>query len=219
VSGRPLNIAVFASGGGTNFQALLDHQAEQELWRIGLLVMNRDAGARARAEAAGVPVRVIATRDRDADEVSRETLAALEEAQIDVILLSGYLRLLPAEVVACYAGRILNIHPALLPAFGGKGMYGHRVHEAVVASDATESGATVHFVSERYDEGSILGQWRVPVLPDDTADTLAARVLRVEHELYPRAVDHLCTALLEGRTPERMKDEFTPITSNTEEVA
>ncbi len=219
MTGSPLDVAVFASGGGTNFQALLDHRPDPPLWRIRLLVMNRDAGARARAEEAGVPVRIIPTKDRDPDEVCRETLAALDAHDIDVILLSGYLRLLPAEVVSRYAGRILNIHPALLPAFGGKGMYGRRVHEAVVASDATESGATVHFVSERYDEGAILGQGRVPVLPDDDAETLAGRVLAVEHRLYPRAVDHLCAALQEGRAPARMPDEFTPITSNTEDVA
>ena len=206
MTARPLGVAVFASGGGTNFQALLSHQAAQELWRIRVLVMNRDAGARERAEAAGVPVRVVATKDRSDEEIARETLEVLEEHGVDVVLLSGYLRLLPAEVVSRYAGRILNIHPALLPAFGGKGMYGRRVHEAVVASDATESGATVHFVTEAYDEGDVLAQWRVPVLPADSADSLAARVLRVEHQLYPRAVDHLCMALLAGRGVERMED-------------
>lgn len=206
MSHRPLGVAVFASGSGTNFQALLDHQAAQELWRVHVLVMNRDAGARERAEEAGVPVRVVATKDREAGEIARETLDVLEAHDVDVILLSGYLRLLPAEVVSRYAGRILNIHPALLPAFGGRGMYGARVHEAVLASDATESGATVHFVTEQYDEGAVLARWRVPVLPDDTAETLAARVLRVEHRLYPRAVDHLCRALLAGEAPQRMTD-------------
>ena len=206
MTARPLGVAVFASGSGTNFQALLGHQAAHELWRIRVLVMNRDAGARERAEAAGVPVRIVATKDRSDEEIARETLEVLEEHGVDVVLLSGYLRLLPAEVVSRYAGRILNIHPALLPAFGGKGMYGRRVHEAVVASDATESGATVHFVTEAYDEGDVLAQWRVPVLPDDTAESLAARVLRIEHQLYPRVVDHLCMALLAGRSAERMDD-------------
>jgi formyltetrahydrofolate-dependent phosphoribosylglycinamide formyltransferase len=221
----PLNVAVFASGGGTNFQALLDHQVNQDSWRVRVLVVNRDAGAIERAKGADLPVRMIGTRDRDAEEVAAETLAVLDEFEIDLILLSGYLRLLPTEVVRRFAGRILNIHPALLPAFGGKGMYGMNVHEAVVASDATETGATVHFVTEAYDEGGVLGQWHVPVLPGDSAQDVAARVLRVEHQLYPRAVDHLCAALRDGRTAERMKDVWLeeppdlPISSNHEETA
>lgn len=215
----PLGVAVFASGGGTNFQALLDHRAERGLWRIRLLVMNREAGAAGRAERAGVPVRVIPTRERDPDQVAAETLGALDEHDIDVVLLSGYLRLLPPSVVRRYAGRILNIHPALLPAFGGKGMYGRRVHEAVIAAGVPESGATVHFVTEAYDEGAVLGQARVPVLHGDDADALAARVLTVEHRLYPAAVDHLCAALVEGRAPERMPDIEYHTPSKKEEPA
>ena len=215
----PLGVAVFASGGGTNFQALLDHQTEQDLWRVRLLIMNRPAGAADRAERAGVPVRIIPTRDRDPAEVGTETLETLAEHGVDVVLLSGYLRLLPPDVVRRYAGRILNIHPALLPAFGGKGMYGRRVHEAVVAAGAPESGATVHFVTEVYDEGAVLGRARVPVHPSDDAEALAARVLGVEHRLYPAAVDHLCAALLDGREPERMPDIEYHIPSNTEERA
>lgn len=202
----PLKIAVFASGGGTNFQALLDHQAEHHVWRVAVLVMNREAGAAERAEAAGIPVRVISTRDREVGEVAGETLRLLEEFAIDAIVLSGYLRLLPPEVVARYEGRILNIHPALLPDFGGKGMYGRNVHRAVVQSGVEITGATVHFVSREYDEGSILGQWHVQVLPTDTPEDVGARVLHVEHQLYPRAVDHLCEALAANRPVERMKD-------------
>lgn len=202
----PLNVAVFASGGGTNFQALLDHQAAQSLWRVAVLVMNREAGAAQRAQAAGAPVRIVATKDVPAEAVAERTLEVLEEFDVDVILLSGYLRLLPAEVVRRYRGRILNIHPALLPAFGGKGMYGMNVHRAVVESGARESGATVHFVTEAYDDGDVLAQGRVPVVAGDTPEDLAARVLRVEHRLYPRAVDHLCVALSRGRAPERMAD-------------
>ncbi|MDX1493684.1 MAG: phosphoribosylglycinamide formyltransferase [Longimicrobiales bacterium] len=202
----PLRVAVFASGGGTNFQALLDHQAEQELWRVALLVMNREAGAAGRARKAGVPVRIIPTRDRSDEEVGRETLGVLQEHDVDLVLLAGYLRRIPPEVVRSYRGRMLNIHPALLPDFGGPGMYGKRVHEAVLAADVNTSGATVHFVDEEYDDGAILGQWHVEVLPGDTPEELAARVLQVEHRLYPAAVDRLCAALLEGRTPERMKE-------------
>jgi len=126
----------------------------------------------------------------DADEMLR----ALADA--DLVVLAGYLKLLPARVVARFPQRAINIHPALLPAFGGPGMYGRRVHEAVLASGATVSGATVHFVDERFDRGPIIAQRTVPVLPDDTADTLAQRVLAVEHELLPQVVLDLATRLL-----------------------
>ena len=202
----PLNVAVFASGGGTNFQALLDHPRTPDGWRVAVLIMNRDADAVRRADTAGVPVRVIPTKDRDRGDVAEETLQALEEFAIDVVLLSGYLRPLPSEVVERYEGRILNVHPALLPDFGGVGMYGMNVHRAVLASDVEITGATVHFVTDAYDDGAILAQWQVQVLPRDTPEDLAVRVLRVEHELYPKAVDHLCAALAADRPVERMKD-------------
>lgn len=194
--------AVFASGGGSNFQSLLDHQSADTPWRIGLLVADREgAGALARAESSGVPHRVIPTKGRDLQDVADETLAALRGHGVQVIFLAGYLKLLPAAVVGAFAGRIINIHPALLPAFGGKGMWGMHVHRAVIASGARLSGPTVHFVDEHYDEGRILAQWPVPVLQGDTPEALAARVLTVEHRLYPLAADHLCRALAEGRVP------------------
>ena len=201
----PLNVAVFASGGGTNFQALLDHQKQAAGWRVAALICNREAGAIDRARAAGVEAVVIPTKDRSEAELARATLEVLDRHGVEVILLAGYLRLLPHDVVARYPQRILNIHPALLPDFGGKGMYGMRVHRAVVESDVEITGATVHFVDSEYDQGSILAQWEVSVFPSDTADDLAARVLRVEHRLYPRAVDHLCVAIGEGRDVEPMK--------------
>ncbi|MGY8778305.1 MAG: phosphoribosylglycinamide formyltransferase [Longimicrobiales bacterium] len=229
MSDAPLTVAVFASGGGTNFQALLDHQSSQDTWRIGLLVVNREAGAQERARQAAVPVRIIATKDRVPGAVSVETITTLDEFGVDLILLSGYLRRLPTEVVRHFTGRILNVHPALLPDFGGRGMYGMNVHQAVVDSEAVVSGATVHFVSEEYDEGENLGQWRVEVRPGDTPVELAERVLRVEHQLYPMAVDHLVEALREDRTPEPMPDvwldeppyaerSLLPTESNEEEV-
>jgi formyltetrahydrofolate-dependent phosphoribosylglycinamide formyltransferase len=202
----PLNIAVFVSGGGSNLQALLDHAAESDLWRVVVVIMNREAGAAQGAEAAGVPVRVVPTKDRDREEVTVDTRKVLDEFEINVILLAGYLRMLPAVVVKRFEGRILNVHPALLPDFGGQGMYGLHVHRAVVASDAEVTGATVHFVTEEYDEGAILGQWQVELLPGDTPEDVAARVLRVEHKLYPLAVDHLCQAVIDKRPVERMKD-------------
>jgi phosphoribosylglycinamide formyltransferase-1 len=198
-----LRAAVFASGGGTNFQSLLDHQSPASTWKVTLLVTDRpDAGAVARAERAGVESVVVGTRGREPSAVGGELLELLTRHRIDVILLAGYLKLVPADVVEHFRGRVLNIHPALLPLFGGKGMYGRRVHEAVLESGATESGATVHFVDEEYDRGAVLAQRRVPVEPGDTPESLAARVLAVEHELYPEAVDRLCDALAHGRAPE-----------------
>lgn len=200
MSTLPLAAAAFASGGGTNVQALLDH--ETDLWRIRLLVTDRDGiGALERAARAGVATRVIPTKGRADADVAAETLAALEEHGVRVIFLAGYLKLVPPAVVARFRRRILNIHPALLPSFGGKGMWGHHVHEAVLASGMRISGPTVHFVDEEFDHGTIVAQWPVPVLPGDTPDTLAARVLTFEHRLYPLAADHLCRAVADGREP------------------
>jgi folate-dependent phosphoribosylglycinamide formyltransferase PurN len=148
----------------------------------------------------------VATKGRDAAEVARELVGLVEAHRIDIVLLAGYLKLVPSPVVARYRGRILNIHPALLPSFGGHGMYGMRVHRAVLESGAAESGATVHFVDEEYDRGRVLAQRRVPVRAGDTPETLAARVLEVEHGLYPEAVDNLCAALVAGATPAAVLD-------------
>ncbi|MEK9500542.1 phosphoribosylglycinamide formyltransferase [Gaopeijia maritima] len=202
---RRLPAAVFASGGGSNFQALLDHGRDAAApWSCALLVVDRPCGAEERAIAAGVPVRRVPVAGRPADEVAAETLAALEAAGIEMICLAGYLRLVPAPVVRRWSGRILNVHPALLPAFGGKGMWGRHVHAAVLESGARLSGPTVHLVDEAYDEGRILAQWPVAVQPDDTPEALAARVLEVEHRLYPRVADHLARAIAVGHRPEPM---------------
>jgi len=200
-----LRVAVFASGGGTNFQALLDHQRPGGSWEIVLLLTDRaEAGAIERAELAHVEITVVPTKGRDLTEIGEEMLGILDAHEVDVIVLAGYLKLVPPAVVARYPGRILNIHPALLPAFGGKGMYGMNVHRAVIEAGEAESGATVHFVDEEYDRGRILGQRRVPVPPGETPEALAARVLEVEHGLYPEAVDHLCNALAAGEEPGPM---------------
>ncbi|MGE0161207.1 MAG: phosphoribosylglycinamide formyltransferase [Gemmatimonadales bacterium] len=197
--------AVFASGGGTNFQALLDGQPAGGAWRIVLLLTDReDAGAIARAVEADVPVAVVRTNGRSPADVGREMLDVLARHRVDLVLLAGYVKLVPPEVVARYARRMLNIHPALLPAFGGKGMYGKRVHAAVLASGVEESGASVHFVDEEYDRGPVIAHRRVPVLAGDTPESLAARVLEIEHQLYPAAVDRVCEALAAGREPTEL---------------
>lgn len=187
-----VRLAVFASGAGSNLQALLDRFAHSAHARVALVVSDRrDSGALERARRAGVDALHIPVIGRDPADVARATLDALERQHIGLIALAGYLRLVPPSVIHAFSGRMLNIHPALLPAFGGPGMYGMRVHEAVLAAGCRVSGATVHHVDERYDEGRIIAQWPVPVLPDDTAETLAARVLRVEHRLFPAVVDAL----------------------------
>lgn len=199
-----LRVAVFASGGGSNLQALLDRfNKRDEVARIVLVVSDReDAAALDRARNANVEAVVIPVTNRPIDYVSRETLVTLESADVDLIALAGYLRLVPPAVVRRYRNRILNIHPALLPAFGGKGMFGLRVHRAVLQAGAKLSGATVHRVDEEYDTGEIIAQWPVPVLPGDTPESLAARVLRVEHLLYPAALELVARRLEHGDESE-----------------
>lgn len=180
--GGPVRVAVFVSGGGTNLQALLDALHDSPFARVTRVISSRpDAGALARARRAGVPTTVL----RDPSDPT-EVQSALADAQL--VVLAGYLKLVHASVVARFRGRMINIHPALLPDFGGPGMYGQRVHEAVLASGAKESGATVHFVDEAFDRGAIIAQERVPVRQGDTAETLAARVLEAEHRLLPKVV-------------------------------
>ena len=192
-----MRIAVFASGGGSNLQALIDwfNGARASSARVALVIADRDCGALERADRAGIERSLIQVRGADPEEIALATLAALEGAAIDVIALAGYLRLIPAPVVERYRGRMVNIHPALLPAFGGPGMYGRRVHEAVLRAGVRVTGVTVHHVDEGYDEGRPIAQWPVPVHPDDSPDTLAARVLRVEHQLYPLAIERLVRQL------------------------
>ena len=190
----PKRVAVLASGGGTNLQALIDHfnPAPAPAARVELVVASRaGVGALARAERSGVASVVLDAREIGADALAGRMLAELEAHRVDIVVLAGWLQLVPAEVVARYHGRMLNIHPALLPAFGGKGMYGMRVHQAVIESGVRVSGATVHRVSDRYDEGRIVAQWPVPVLDGDTPERLAARVLAVEHRILPLAVEAL----------------------------
>lgn len=184
-------IAVLASGGGTNLQAILEYLDALGETRAGDVVLvasdRADAGAIARAAARNVPTALIESTTRGADR--RPLAALLREHEVDLVALAGYLRLVPLDVVEHYRGRMVNVHPALLPAFGGPGMYGARVHQAVLDSGATVSGVTVHFVDQAYDRGPVIAQWPVPVVRGDTASSLAARVLRVEHVLYPLVVN------------------------------
>lgn len=180
----PMKLAVCGSGRGSNLVALLEALRDSKEAQIALVLSNRpDAPALDRAREWGVPAESLRNY-RDGSE----WLERLKRHQVDLVVLAGYLKLVPPEVIRAYQGWILNIHPALLPAFGGPGMYGHHVHQAVLASGAAQSGATVHLVDEEYDRGPILAQGRVPVLPGDTPESLAARVLEVEHRLLPEVV-------------------------------
>ncbi|MBN1595085.1 phosphoribosylglycinamide formyltransferase [candidate division FCPU426 bacterium] len=194
-------IAVMVSGGGTNLQALLDawksgqfNQAE-----ISLVVSNQEkAKALDRARAVHVPALFLnPAQYKDRQAYDQQLLKSFQENKIDLICLAGYMRILTTVIVRQYEQRIMNIHPALLPAFGGEGMYGLHVHEAVMQSGAKYSGCTVHFVDEGTDTGPIILQAVVPVLDHDTPDKLAERVLIEEHRLYPRAVSLFCEGRLQ----------------------
>jgi formyltetrahydrofolate-dependent phosphoribosylglycinamide formyltransferase len=179
-------IAVAVSGRGSNLSALLRTlEGDSRAKVVAILSHNRDSGGAALARAAMLPTAIFAD---PADP--RPWLAVLGASRADLLVLAGYIKLVPPEVISAYRGRIINIHPALLPKHGGPGMYGSRVHQAVLAAGDRESGATVHLVTENYDEGAILAQARVPVLPGDTPQSLADRVIAVEHQLLPAAVLH-----------------------------
>jgi phosphoribosylglycinamide formyltransferase-1 len=184
----PSRLAVLASGRGSNLQAIIDHfdnLARERVAKVALVASNRaDSPALLRAATASID-----TASFNPNDDGSELLALLQKFRIDLVVLAGYLKRIPPMVIGEYAGRIINIHPALLPAFGGEGMYGARVHEAVIASGATETGVTVHLVDDEYDRGPVLAQWRVRVDKSDTAESLAARVLNVEHVVYPRVVE------------------------------
>jgi len=194
-------LAVLASGRGSNSQAIIDHfdnLARERVAKVVLVASNRaDSPALIRAATASIDIAHF-----NANDDGSELLALLQKSRIDLVVLAGYLKRIPPKVISEYAGRIVNIHPALLPAFGGEGMYGARVHEAVIASGAEETGVTVHLVDDDYDQGPIVAQWRVRVDKSDTAESLAARVLNVEHVVYPRAVEMVAILQqLESKSP------------------
>src|SRR5256714_6765556 len=190
----PSRLAVLASGRGSNLHAIIEHFdniARERIAKVVLVASNRpDSPALIRAATASIDIAHF-----DAADDGTQLLETLQRFRVEMVVLAGYLKRIPPKVVQEYSGRILNIHPALLPDFGGEGMYGALVHEAVIASGARESGVTVHVVNDDYDRGPIVAQWRVPVELGDTADMLAARILSVEHVVYPRVIEMVAILL------------------------
>jgi len=201
-----LKLGVFASGRGSNFAAILK---AIDVGRLNasvqiLISNNTDAKAQDLARERGIPTQVINKPDfPDRPAFLQPLQEALRSNSVEFICLAGYLKKIPDEIIREYHHRILNVHPALLPSFGGKGMYGHHVHEAVLQQGCKVSGVTVHLVDEVYDQGPVVAQRCVPVEEDDTPDTLAARVLKVEHELFPEAIQLFAeerVSVKDGRT-------------------
>ena len=182
------NIAVFASGSGTNAENIFRYFNNSTLARpIILIADNPQAGALKRAEKFDIETAVFPRSEfRQGGE---NVLKLLKQRNIDFIVLAGFLSLVPADVVNAYSNRIVNIHPALLPKYGGKGMFGHHVHEAVIAAREKESGITIHRVNEHYDEGATIAQFKVEVSPEDTPDSLAAKIHELEYAHFPEVIE------------------------------
>jgi phosphoribosylglycinamide formyltransferase-1 len=192
-------VAIFASGGGSNAQALLDGMAEPGFPAVAVLVFSNKAAALAleRAKKAGIEAVYLDPKAYSSrEDYDRAIVEILQAARIDIICFAGYMRIVTPVLIKAFEGRILNVHPALLPKFGGPGMYGHHVHEAVLAAGEKESGASVHLVTEGVDEGEILLQSRVPVLTGDSLESLGKRVLEQEHRIYPQALRRLVETLI-----------------------
>ena len=191
---KKIRLAIFASGSGTNTEAIVKYFHDHPQVEVsGIYSNNPNAYVLQRARKLQVPGYVF-TRQELNDPAFVDKL---EAQQVDLIVLAGFLWLLPANLVARFPQRIINIHPALLPKYGGKGMYGHHVHAAVLANREKESGITIHYVNERYDEGTVIFQARCPVYPDDTPDTLAQRIHALEHKHYPEIIEKIALALAE----------------------
>ena len=183
------NIAIFASGSGTNAENIIRYLQENDFIRVALVLSNRsDAYVLERANRLKVPSKVFLKDDWISGE---QILALLREYNIDFIVLAGFLVRVPDVLLHAYPDKIINIHPALLPKFGGKGMYGDRVHEAVVTAGEKESGITIHYINEHYDEGNTIFQAKCPVLPEDSPADVAKKVHSLEYEYYPQVIEKL----------------------------
>lgn len=182
------NIVIFASGSGTNAERIASYFKNNPTIHVALIASeNPRAFVLERAKRLGIPTFIFTPKELNEGVV----LERLLYNRIDFVVLAGFLKMIPAHIVKAYPSRIVNIHPALLPRFGGKGMYGERVHKAVIEAGETESGITIHYVNEHYDEGDIIFQARCPVLSSDTPETLAKRIHELEYMHYPRVIEQL----------------------------
>jgi len=189
-----MNIAVFASHNGSDLQAIIDGCKNHKINATVALVIsnNEDSTALCRARSEKIPAYHLSAKKYGSEDVlANELLNTLSRHNIDLIFLAGYMRMLHSSVIEKFKNRIFNIHPALLPKFGGKGMYGMNVHRAVIEARETETGITIHRVNAEYDSGEIIAQTKIPVAPDDTAETLAARVLEKEHEFLIEVISDI----------------------------
>lgn len=192
-----IKLAVFASGGGTNCENIIRYFKDSDKVKVALVVANK-AGIPAleKAERHGVPTRVLPKADLNRKDI---LLPLMKEYSIDFIVLAGFLLVIPDFLINEYDHRIINLHPALLPKFGGIGMYGHHVHEAVKAAGETETGMTVHWVSAKVDGGAIIARFRTPISPDDTPDDIAAKEHLLEMEHFPRVIDEILCEIFPDR--------------------
>jgi formyltetrahydrofolate-dependent phosphoribosylglycinamide formyltransferase len=190
------HIAIFASGTGSNAQKIIDHFRNDAFVKVVLIVCNNpSAGVLTIAAKENIPSIII---EKEKFFLGNGYSDELKEKQIDLIVLAGFLWKIPSSLIKAWPNRIINIHPALLPRHGGKGMYGNNVHAAVIASGEKESGITIHYVDEHYDNGDVIFQAKCPVLPDDTPDSLAQRIHQLEHEHYPKVIEKL----IKSNTPQ-----------------
>jgi phosphoribosylglycinamide formyltransferase 1 len=181
-------LAILASGSGSNAEKIMEHFAHSSKGKVVLVASNKtDAGVLSRAQRFGVPTFTFTRPELEAGLL----LEKLRKASVDWVILAGFLLKVPDALIRAFPHRMVNIHPALLPKYGGKGMYGHHVHEAVKAAGEKESGITIHLVNEHYDEGKIIFQAATPLLPEDSAETIAAKVLALEHRFFAEVIESL----------------------------
>ena len=183
------NIAIFASGEGTNAQQLIDYFKDNKTIKVALVVSNKSiANVLNRAKVSGIPSLIINKKDfYDNNNIIEKLL----DYNIDIIILAGFLWMIPESLIKAFPDKIINIHPALLPKFGGKGMYGMNVHKAVIESKESESGISIHYVNEKYDEGKIIAHYKCTVSENETPESLAKKIHLLEHENYPKVIEQL----------------------------
>lgn len=183
------NVAIFASGEGTNAQTIIDYFKSSQKVKIALVVSNKStANVLNRAKNNNIPTLII---DKHSFSETNDVIDVLKKSNIDLIVLAGFLWMIPENLIKAFPNKIVNIHPALLPKFGGKGMYGMNVHKAVIEAKEKESGISIHFVNEKYDEGKIIAQYKCEVLENDTAESLAQKIHQLEHEHFPKVIGNI----------------------------